>query len=124
VELTVTHEGKVAVVAVSGNLEAATSSQLGLRLDGLLAAGEQQFVVDLAGVRFMDSSGIAVLVRLFKRVRIGHGDVRLSGAQPPVEKIIRLVRLDRVFDTYADCRLAVASFSEPVLASPARAHPH
>jgi anti-sigma B factor antagonist len=113
VELTVKHEADVTVVAVSGNLEAVSSPELGTRLDTLLADGQQQFVIDLAGVRFMDSSGIAVLVRLFKRVRIGHGDVRLAGARPPVEKIIRLVRLDRVFDTYSDSTLAVASFSEP-----------
>lgn len=111
-ELSVKHEANVTVVAVSGNLEAVSAPELGIRLDGLLAQGEQQFVIDLAGVRFMDSSGIAVLVRLFKRVRIGHGDVRLAGARPSVEKIIRLVRLDRVFDTFVDSSLAVASFSE------------
>lgn len=112
-ETTVELEAGVTIVAVSGNLEAASATELGLRLDGLLAAGHQRFVIDLAGLRFMDSSGIAVLVRLFKRVRIGHGDVRLAGAQPPVEKIFRLVRLDRVFDLYADSELAVTSFAEP-----------
>jgi anti-sigma B factor antagonist len=113
VEITVSYQSDVTVVAISGNLEADTAPELSLRLDDLLAAGDQQFVIDLTGVRFMDSSGIAVLIRLFKRVRIGHGDVRLGGAQPPVEKIIRLVRLDRVFDVFDDWTLAVASFSAP-----------
>jgi anti-sigma B factor antagonist len=115
VELTVKRESEVTVVAIAGNLEAVSAPELGTRLDALLADGVQQFVIDLAGVRFMDSSGIAVLVRLFKRVRIGHGDVRLAGAQPPVAKILRLVRLDRVFDTYTDSSLAVASFTKTLV---------
>lgn len=110
-ELRVTEADDVTVVTVSGTLEAVSAPALGEQLDALLAAGAQRFVIDLAGVRFLDSSGIAVLVRLFKRVRIGHGDVRLAGLQPPVEKIIRLVRLDRVFDVYADCDQAVTSYS-------------
>jgi anti-sigma B factor antagonist len=113
VEISISHQTDVTVVAVVGNLEAHSAPELSSRLDGLLAGGDQRFVIDLAGVRFMDSSGIAVLIRLFKRVRIGHGDVRLAGAQPAVEKIIRLVRLDRVFDVFDDCALAVASFSAP-----------
>jgi anti-anti-sigma factor len=116
VEVTVEHEADVTVVAVVGSLEAASAPELGKRLDNLLGEGVQQFVIDLSGLRFMDSSGIAVLVRTFKRVGVGHGDVRLAAPRAPVQKIIRLVRLDRVFDTYPDVALAVASFSRPAAA--------
>lgn len=112
-EVTVGQEAGVTVVAIAGTLEAGTAPELGTRLDALLAEGIQRFVIDLSGLRFLDSSGIAVLVRLFKRVRIGHGDVRLAGAQPPVEKILKLVRLDRVFDVHPDVGAAVASFATP-----------
>lgn len=114
-KITVAEQDGVTVVAVAGVLDAGGAPVLGDRFDALLAEGVQRFVIDLAALRFMDSSGIAVLVRLFKRVRIGHGDVRLAATQPAVEKILRLVRLDRVFDLHPDVERAVASFS----ASPA-----
>lgn len=104
-------EGDVTVVSVTGDIEAGSAPELRDRLDALLADGAQRFVIDLEGVRFMDSAGIATLVQLFKRVRIGHGDVRLCCLQPGVEKIFRLVRLHRVFDTHPDRATAVASFA-------------
>ena len=104
-------EGDVTVVCVTGDVEAGSAPELRDRLDALLADGAQRFVIDLGGVRFMDSAGIATLVQLFKRVRIGHGDVRLCSLQPGVEKIFRLVRLHRVFDTHPDRAAAVASFA-------------
>ncbi len=111
-DLQVEQEGDVTIVAVAGDLEASTAPALRSQLDKLLAEGAQRFVIDLARVRFMDSAGIATLVQLFKRVRIGHGDVRLAAIQPSVERIFKLVRLHRVFDTYPDRSAAVGSFSE------------
>ena len=73
--------------------------------------GRQRFVIDLAGVPFMDSSGLATLVQTFKRVRIGEGDVRIAALQDEVLRVFQLVRLDRVFDLYPDAEVAVASFS-------------
>ncbi|RME46511.1 MAG: anti-sigma factor antagonist [Chloroflexi bacterium] len=109
-EIQVERNGTVAVVAVAGQVEAATAPQLREQFDGLLGDGEQNFVIDLSGVTFMDSSGLATLVQLFKRVRIGHGDVRLCGLQPEVQRIFELTRLDRVFDLFPDRVEAVASF--------------
>lgn len=100
----------VAVVAVDGVVDAGSVDALRGELDGLLSGGDQRFVVDLTGVPFMDSSGLAVLVSTFKRVRIGEGDVRLAGLQEDVQRVFQLVRLDRVFDLFPDAQSAVASF--------------
>ena len=109
--VTVEYEGKVAVVAVEGDVDASSAPELKAELETLLAGGQQDFAIDLAGVRFMDSAGIATLVQLFKRVRTSEGDVRLAALQPPVAKIFRLVRLDRIMKVYPARGDAVASFA-------------
>jgi len=109
-EIKVERDSTVAVVAVSGDVDAATAPQLRQQFDELLGNGDQNFVIDLSGVAFMDSSGLATLVQLFKRVRIGHGDVRLCGLQPEVRRIFELTRLDRVFDIFPSRQEAVASY--------------
>lgn len=68
-------------------------------------------MIDLSDVAFMDSSGLATLVQLFKRVRICEGDVRLCGLQPKVQRVFELIRLDRVFDSFPGRDEAVASFA-------------
>jgi anti-sigma B factor antagonist len=110
VELSVQRSNDVALLTVVGDVDAGTVDDLRRTIDELLANGEHRFVVDLTGVPFMDSSGLATLVQLFKRVRIGEGDVRLAGLQPDVQHIFKLVRLTRVFDVYDTADAAVASY--------------
>ncbi len=109
-ELSVEHPDGVALLTLQGDVDAGTVEVLRGAIDELLAKGEHRFVVDLTGVPFMDSSGLATLVQLFKRVRIGEGDVRLAGLQPEVQHIFKLVRLTRVFDVYDTADAAVASY--------------
>ena len=108
--INVTEENGIVIVAVEGDIDAATAPQLRERFDELLAEGEHSYVIDMAGVEFMDSSGLAALVRLFKRVRIGEGDVRLCGVRSEVLKIFELTRLNRVFDIFETRAEAVESF--------------
>ena len=109
-QIDVSKEDGIAIVTVQGEIDVETSPQLRECFDKLLAAGEHNFVIDMAGVDFVDSSGLAAFVRLFKRVRIGEGDVRLCGLRPEVSKIIELTRLNRVFDVFETRAQAVESY--------------
>ena len=117
-ELAVERLDGAALVSVSGDVDAASSHLLRVAFDELVAAGQHRFVIDLAGVPFMDSSGLATLVQLFKRVRIGEGDVRICALQPPVLRIFELVRLTRVFEIFETAEEAYASYHEPITREP------
>jgi anti-sigma B factor antagonist len=110
VQVDVSKEGDIVVVVVQGELDANTAPDLRAKFEELVGQGENQYVIDLAGVPVMDSSGIAALVNLFKRVRIGAGDVKLCGIREEIMGIFQLTRLDRVFDIFDNRADAVASF--------------
>src|ERR671929_137943 len=55
-------------------------------------------VVNLAGVKFVDSTALAALVRSMKRCRQQGGDLHLCGLQQPVRIIFELTRLDRAIE--------------------------
>jgi len=103
--------GKVVVVAVSGEVDTTSVGDLNAIFDKLVTGGEQNYVIDLARVTFMDSSGLAALARLYKRIRIGNGDVRLCCLRSDMRRIIELTRFDRVFDIFDNREAAVASFT-------------
>ncbi len=109
-KIEVTKENDIAIVAVEGEIDVETSPQLRERFDELLAQGEHNFVIDLGGVDFIDSSGLAAFVRLFKRVRVGEGDVKLCCIRPEILKIFELTRLNRVFDIFDTRAEAVKSY--------------
>jgi len=110
VQIDVEKEKDVVVVTVEGDLDSSSAPDLRAKFEELIRQRENQYVIDLTGVPFMDSSGIAALVNLFKRVRIGAGDVKLCGLQEEVKKVFKLTRLDRVFDIFDTRAEAVASF--------------
>ena len=106
----VRHAGDVVVVRLAEDLDAASAPDVRARLAELAAAGRTRFVIDLTSVDFVDSAGVATLVALFKRVRLGGGDVKLAGLRPRVRRILELVRLQRLFRFYPDAVSALAAF--------------
>ncbi len=104
--------GTIVVVAVGGDVDTTTVADLNAVFDDLVSRGVRNYVIDLGRVSFMDSSGLAALARLYKRIRIGHGDVRLCNLPPELRRVVELTRFDRVFDIFDECAAAVASFAE------------
>jgi anti-sigma B factor antagonist len=102
------HDG-VTVVRPQGDLDAESVGSFQSTVETLLREGTQYFVIDLASVSFVDSSGLASLVRLYKHVRIGEGDVRLAQVPAAVMTVLELTRLSRVFDIYPTADEAAAT---------------
>ncbi|MBN1943263.1 MAG: STAS domain-containing protein [Phycisphaerae bacterium] len=94
---TITWEGKVAVASIAGDIDLHRSAALQQGLLGLLDEQPQKVVVDLSAVPYMDSSGVASLVKLLSRTRkLGVALVLLSPS-PKVRSILEITRLDSVF---------------------------
>ena len=53
--------------------------------------------VDLAGLDYLSSAGIAVLVRAYKRLHAGGHELRLANPKDSIRQILRVAGLDRVF---------------------------
>ena len=53
--------------------------------------------VDLSGVKFIDSSGLAVLIRAMQDVQKYGGKLSLAGISTDVRSIFEMARLDQVF---------------------------
>lgn len=66
-------------------------------IDRLLADKPKVVVVDLAGLDLIDSSGVAVLVKLYKGVRGQSGKLTFIGTRDQPLAIFKLLRMDKVF---------------------------
>jgi len=112
-ELSVHNNHGVTVVMVSGEMDARNSNQLGKELDRLLTEGSRKLVIDLGKVDFVNSSGLATLVRYYKLAHSNCGDISLAALQPSIRQVFQLSRLDRVFDLQPDVARAVQRFTSP-----------
>ena len=113
--------GEVVVLACQGRIvEGSESAALQQQLARLLP-DEPCIVLDLAGVSFLDSSGVGLLVRFLSRARAARGDLKLCALPDRIREILRITRLAAVFDTHpADTDAIGAFYREP---SPGAAAP-
>jgi len=111
---------KLEVMAVDGvsilrfkseRLDAHNSEVLKVKIKELFEGGAKNVLVDLAEVRFIDSSGLGALVSGFKNAVAYKGALALSGFQDQVRSMFELTRLNRVFDIYASEQEALAALS-------------
>ncbi len=102
---------RVIVLAPEGRLDARTASALAESLGTAIRSGATQIVADLSSVSFMDSTGLATLVRFMKQCRGLGGDLCLANLQQPVRMIFELTRLDSAFLIYPTVEAAVESLA-------------
>lgn len=91
------HDGCV-VFRIEGELDSTTAPDLRPTLEALAAEQPADLVLDLTGLRLIDSSGVGVIVALFKRIRAAGGQFRVVGVQGQPRSIFRVLRMDRVFN--------------------------
>ena len=93
----VRRQGNVLVVEIAGDVDFHHSTAFQKSLMALLDESPGRIVLDLAGVGYMDSSGLAGLIKLLSHVRRGRIDLWLCRPTAPVRSLLELTRLDTVF---------------------------
>jgi anti-sigma B factor antagonist len=95
----------------SDRLDAHNSDILKVKIKDIFEGGAKSVLVDLAEVRFIDSSGLGALVSGFKNAVTYKGSLALTGLQDQVRSMFELTRLTRVFDIYASEQEALTALS-------------
>jgi len=99
-QLTVTPTPALLVVKVlAPRLEAREAVEFKAQMADWIRQGPRTIVLNLAEVRFIDSSGLGALVSVLKLLG-RQGDLVLCGVTEPVLSLFKLTRMDRVFPMY------------------------
>lgn len=92
-------------------LDALSAPDFKARMTGALTGAAPKVVLDLSGVAFIDSAGLASILSLVKGLPEG-GELRIAGARDAVRAVFRLTRLDKVLplhDSLEDAAAAMGS---------------
>ncbi len=101
----------VTVVEISGRiLLGEGTARLRQLLRDLLADGHRHILLNLAGVSYIDSSGIGELVSGLAAVRSHGGELKLLHLHRRLRDLLQLTRLYTVFDVHTDEETALRSF--------------
>ena len=96
------HDGVSATVVLLGRLDAVEAPDLREQFAEIIRAGAITVVVDLVGVTFIDSAGLAALVRARRDTQsAGGGLVLIRPADEAALRVFRLTQFDEVFQMVA-----------------------
>jgi anti-sigma B factor antagonist len=111
VEIDIRNRGEVKLVKLTGRLTLGDSvDRLRATFDDLAGTGASCFVVDLADVAMVDSTGIGLLVKCLTNTKQQGGSLKLLNPSPFTVKTLRMIGLLKLFEVFEDQEAAVASF--------------
>ena len=99
----------VAVIGVRGQITGASEGALMEAYGEATLAGARTIVLDFAGLEYMNSSGIGLLVTLLIRSQRGKQRLLASGLSDHYREIFQLTRLDEAITIYETAAEAVAA---------------
>jgi len=102
-------EPRVDVIRVEGFLDAATSRELSQRAGPLVAGERPLVVIDLGGLEYLGSAGVAAFMDLAYTCQDHHGEVALAKAPVKVLDVLKMLGLEQVLTVHNTPEEAVAA---------------
>jgi len=103
--------GPVTIVDIEGQIVLQECTSLRALFNNLLARGHNKILVNLSVTSWVDTAGLAYLISGLVSARKQQGELKLLNLTKNVREVIRLTKLDTVFEIMDDEAAAVRSFS-------------
>jgi len=111
--LTTSQHGSVTVIHLQGNLMGGPdATSLNTRLHELVEAGKKQIIIDLAGVQFMNSSGLGLLIGGVSALKNAGGALKIANPSDKIASLFTITKLAPVLQTFPSVDAALQSFRE------------
>lgn len=106
-----TIQGDVVIISLKGNLMGEPeTTELRDKIKGLLQDGFIKIVLDVAAVKWMNSSGLGAIISSLTSVNNKGGDIRIAHVTEKIKSLFMITQLIKVFKTFDSTERAVASF--------------
>jgi len=93
-------DGGTLVFRLRGSLDLATAPTVRAALADATEKGNQELIVDLTALEFLDSTGLGVLIGAHRRAAERGGSFRLIVADGPISRLLNITGLIAVFAVY------------------------
>jgi len=95
------------VLLLKGEIDLHVFPETTASLDAVIEKKPRHLVVDVSGVTYIDSAGLAALILAMQKVEAYGGKFSLAGFQTTVRSIFKMSRLDHVFEILPDADAAL-----------------
>ena len=109
----VREDGNVTVIDISGKLMGGEDADVFRDLiHELLENGRKKIVVNLASLKWINSSGVGILITGYTTMRKNKGDLKLLNVSKKIESILYVTKLNLIFECFDDEHEAIRSYQQ------------
>lgn len=109
---TLNSKSPVAVLALYGELiDRTQGNELSGRIEALAEENIHKIVLDLSELKYMNSTGLNVLINTLSKTRKNGGDLVLCGISRKIQELLLVTKLNSVFTVTDTADEAVARFN-------------
>lgn len=109
--LTATVQDGVAVLSIEGRLDGQNAAEAEAAFVGLADEGHTRFVLDLAGLQYISSAGLRVVLVAAKKTKALRGGLICAGMSEPVREVFEMSGLLGILETADTAALAAAALA-------------
>jgi len=103
--------GNVVVLDIDGKLMGGADAELFQQaVQGLVESGRQRILVNLGSVKWVNSTGLGILIAGFQAARRGGGTLKLLHVSERIQDLLKITKLSSVIESYEAEAEAVESF--------------
>jgi anti-sigma B factor antagonist len=112
VGLEIEQRGEVVVARLTGELDIAGAPHIGERITEAVPSSARGLVVDMSTLEFIDSSGVAMLFGLVRRLSSRRQELRVVAPEgKPVARVLEIVEFERAAPVLMDVDAAVTEIA-------------
>lgn len=100
----------IMVCYIDGDIDINSSPMIKKSFDKLISQKSTKIVINLSKVTYVDSSGLATLVEIFKNMKSYGGRMRLACMSSKIRSLFEITKLEKLFEILADEETAVSNF--------------
>ncbi len=100
----------ITLVSVEGRVIYETEREFQEMIYGLIKSGKVNIVLDMAGLSYINSSGLGLIINLLKQAQSVGGDMKLARLQPDIHNLFSITSLVQVFKIFDTVDEAVQDF--------------
>ena len=100
---------RVLIVRLEGELDQHTTADVRAKLEAALYRGAHYLLFDFTKLKFMDSSGIGLILGRYKELNLIGGKIAFFGADKAVERLLKISGLLRIGALYPTERKALSA---------------
>jgi anti-anti-sigma factor len=101
--------GPVLVIDLAGRLDSRTAGDVGDRMDAIGIGEARQVVLNLAGLDFVSSAGLRVILRLARLMQSRGGELQIGAPQPMVADVLQTSGFDSLLRIHPNEAAAIAA---------------